>query len=37
MRAIPHECVYLHAWSGGREANAGIRKWINYYNTQRPH
>jgi len=29
--------LYLHAWSGGREARAGIGKWIEFYNQQRPH
>ena len=36
-RLLKYECVYLHAWSGGREAKAGIGKWIDFYNTQRPH
>ncbi len=36
-RSLKYECVYLHAWSGGREAKAGIGKWIKFYNTQRPH
>ena len=36
-RSLKYECVYLHAWSGGREARAGIGKWIEFYNQQRPH
>ena len=36
-RSLKYECVYLHAWSGGGEAKAGIGKWIDFYNTQRPH
>ena len=36
-RSLKYECVYLHAWSGGREARAGIGKWIEFYNRQRPH
>jgi len=36
-RSPKYECVYLHAWSGGREARAGIGKWIAFYNQQRPH
>jgi len=36
-RSLKYECVYLHAWSGGREACAGIGKWIEFYNQQRPH
>ena len=27
-RSLKYECVYLHAWSGGREAKGGINKWI---------
>ncbi len=36
-RSLKYECVYLHAWSGGREARAGVGKWIEFYNQQRPH
>ncbi len=36
-RSLKYECVYLHAWSGGREAKAGIGKWMKFYNTKRPH
>ena len=36
-RSLKNECVYLHAWSGGREARAGIGKWVKFYNQQRPH
>ncbi len=36
-RSLKYECVYLHAWSGGREAKAGIGKWVAFYNQQRPH
>ena len=36
-RSLKYECVYLHAWSGRREAKADIGKWIEFYNTQRPH
>jgi putative transposase len=36
-RSLKYECVYLHAWSGGREARDGISKWIDFYNRQRPH
>lgn len=36
-RSLKYECVYLHAWSGGREARAGIGKWMNFYNQRRPH
>jgi len=36
-RTLKYECVYLHAWETGSEAKAGIRKWITFYNYQRPH
>ena len=36
-RSLKYECVYLHAWSGGREARDGIGKWMDFYNRQRPH
>ena len=36
-RSLKYEAVYIHAWSGGREARAGIGKWIEFYNTKRPH
>lgn len=36
-RMLKYECVYLHAWETGSEAKAGIRKWMTFYNHQRPH
>lgn len=36
-RTLKYECVYLHAWEGGSDAKAGIRKWMTFYNHQRPH
>ena len=36
-RSLKYECVYLHAWSGGREARAGIGTWVEFYNQRRPH
>ena len=36
-RAAKYECVYLHAWETGSEAKAGVGKWIDFYNHQRPH
>jgi len=36
-RYLKYESVYLHAWSGGSETKTGIGKWIEFYNTQRPH
>lgn len=36
-RALKFECVYLHAWSGGREARDGIGHWMAFCNQQHPH
>ncbi len=36
-RSLKYKCVYLHAWSGGTEARERIGKWIDLYNTERPH
>ena len=36
-RSLKYECVYLHAFSGGRDARNGIGKWIEFYNNRRPH
>ncbi|WP_419182860.1 IS3 family transposase [Mameliella alba] len=36
-RTLKYECVYLHAWETGSETKAGIRKWMTFYNHQRPH
>ena len=36
-RSLKYECVYLHAWDTGSEAKAGVRKWMEFYNRQRPH
>lgn len=36
-RSMKYECVYLHAFETGSEARAGIGRWIDYYNAERPH
>ncbi len=36
-RSLKYECVYLQAFETGPEARAGIGRWIDYYNTKRPH
>jgi len=36
-RSLKYECIYLHAFEGGAEVRAGIGKWINFYNRDRPH
>jgi putative transposase len=36
-RSVKYECIYLHAYETGSEARAGIGKWVEHYNTRRPH
>lgn len=36
-RSLKYECIYLHAFESGSEVRQGLKHWINYYNTQRPH
>jgi putative transposase len=36
-RSLKYECVYLHAFERGADAKAGIKKWLAYYNAERPH
>ncbi len=36
-RSMKYECVYTHAFETGSEARAGIGRWIDYYNADRPH
>ena len=36
-RSLKYECVYLHAPETGSEARTQIGRWINFYNTERPH
>lgn len=36
-RSLKYECIYLHAFETGSEVRQGLKRWIEYYNTQRPH
>jgi putative transposase len=36
-RSLKYECVFLNAFEIGSEARAGIGRWIDYYNAERPH
>ncbi|WP_369923922.1 integrase core domain-containing protein [Leisingera sp. XS_AS12] len=36
-RSLKYECVYLHACEIGSGTKAAIRKWMIFYNHQRPH
>ena len=35
--SLKYQCIYLNAFETGSEARAGIRRWIGYYKTDRPH
>lgn len=36
-RSAKYECVYLHAFKTGSQAKRQIGRWMDYYNTERPH
>jgi putative transposase len=36
-RSIKYEEVHLKAYADGREARAGIGRWMDFYNCRRPH
>ncbi len=36
-RSLKYECIYLYAFSGGREARQGIGDWMTVYTDRRPH
>ena len=36
-RSLKYECIYLHAFESGSEVRQGLKNWINFYNTDRPH
>jgi putative transposase len=36
-RSLKYECVYIQAFETGREALREIGKWLDYYNSERPH
>ena len=36
-RSLKHEDIYLKGYGDGREAKAGIREWIRFYNETRLH
>ena len=36
-RSLKYECIYLNAFETGSETRAGTKKWIAYYNAERPH
>ena len=36
-RSLKYECIYLHAFETGSEVRQGLNRWIDLYNTRRPH
>ena len=36
-RSMKYEAVYLHGLSDGFQAQRVIARWMEFYNTQRPH
>jgi putative transposase len=36
-RSVKYEEVYLHAYGNVTEARAGIGRYLNFYNDERPH
>jgi putative transposase len=36
-RSLKYECVYMNAFETGSETRAGLGRWIDYYNIERPH
>jgi len=34
---MKYECVDLHAWKTGLQAQASVGRWITFYNHLRPH
>ena len=36
-RFIKYEEVYLHAYDSASDAKTGLTRYINFYNTARPH
>jgi len=36
-RSLKYECVYLREFESGFEARREIGRWLDYYNTDRPH
>jgi len=36
-RSLKYEGIYLHAFETGSEVRQGLKNWIEFYNTRRPH
>ena len=36
-RSVKYENIYLHAYEGGREVQAGLTRYFDFYNHERAH
>jgi putative transposase len=36
-RSLKYECIYLHAFETSSHVRQGLKHWIDFYNTRRPH
>lgn len=36
-RTLKYECIYLQAFTGGKQLKQELRTWFDYYNGHRPH
>jgi putative transposase len=36
-RSVKYECVYLYAYESVKEAKHSIKKYLDWYNQERPH
>ena len=36
-RSLKYECIYLNAFETVNEVRQGIKHWVDFYNSQRPH
>jgi len=36
-RSLKYECIYLHAFETSSQVRQGLKCWIDFYNTRRPH
>lgn len=37
FRALKYECIYLNEFDNPKELRKGIRRYVTFYNTDRPH
>jgi putative transposase len=37
FRSLKEECVWQHRFANFHEARRAVRRWIDWYNAERPH